>query len=833
MVRANASELELSPPPLPVWAAPLVPVAIALTIGIIIDRFWIIPLTASLGIALTSLIAWCVFVNTTQKWLALVYLWGCVAGLGAAYHHGYRFHVDATNLSHVADHDGKPVRLRGRVTTAPIARPVQTDPMRGRPARATARFQVQVTQRQDLTTRTWHAASGTTQVTLIGRADDFTVGDEVEVLGRLALPDEEMNPGEFDYVSFLRDQGVTTTLTVFESDEAHLVRRAWPTSLFGWLAVVRGYGQRTLERDLAAQHSVASALLLGEGTVMTGQDWELYRKSGVLHVLAISGQHLAVLAWFLWLASRVIGWRRRNAAVAVAILLILYALMAGGRPPVMRAAWMVAVYAGSIVLQRPASHANTFALGWIGVLLLNPTDALNAGCQLSFLAVAVLMWGVGHWEDVPDDPLARVAQEAQSWPMAVATWVMRTVMVAYLINAAVWIAVSPLLAAHFHMFSPIALLIGPPMVVLTSLALLTGFAFLLFAGWCWPIAWLFALPTQWSLAGCEWLVSVSLNLPGAYWYVADVPAWWLWLFYMPLLIGICSDIPWQWSRWLLLAGCVWLALGVAMQLWPHRPGEFRCTFVAVGHGGCTVIETPNGRVIVYDAGATGGPDVTRRHIAPFLWSRGIRHIDDLILSHADLDHFNGVPQLVDRFSIGRVLCTPTFAKRDLPAAQLTVNVLERQRIPIEIVTRGRSWELDSVAFTVLHPPADGPLGKENVRSLVLHITHDGWSFLLTGDLEDAGLKNVLSRPAPPIDVLMAPHHGSDRSNISELAKWANPKLVVSCQTSPTSERLSVKMYEKMGAKYLGTWPHGAITIRLTDQGWTADTHRTKLQWRPK
>ena len=80
--------------------------------------------------------------------------------------------------------------------------------------------------------------------------------------------------------------------------------------------------------------------------------------------------------------------------------------------------------------------------------------------------------------------------------------------------------------------------------------------------------------------------------------------------------------------------------------------------------------------------------------------------------------------------------------------------------------------------------------------------------------------------------MMAPHHGSDKSNIPELARWAKPRLVVSCQTTPTSERQSVKMYEKAGAKFLGTWPHGAITIRPADTNEPVQTHRTKLRWKP-
>lgn len=812
-------------PQLPVWSAPLMPVALALTVGISADRFYVVPLAASFGVALVCAIAWFIFANTPQKALALVYLCGSVAGFGAMYHHWHRYHIDASDLSHVAQARPQPARLRGIVHSAPIVRPGKSDPLPSFPTDDSTRFVLRVTDWQTPTSLVWHKVSGLVQVTASGSIQDITVGDEIELLGKLALPGEAMNPGEFDYTAFLRDQGITTTLV--KANEVTLTRRGWPTSLFGVLAVVRGWGQETLARDFSTQHEVAAALLLGEGSGMAGEDWEKYQRTGVLHVLAISGQHLVVLAGFLWLASRVFGFRRRYTALVIALMLIGYALLTGGRPPVMRAAWVVAAYCGGILLQRPVSHANTFALGWIGVIILNPTDIFSAGCQLSFLAVAVLVWGVGRWAEERADPLQRAIDEARPWYGVATFWFWRSLLAGYAINAAVWLAVSPLVAAHFHNISPIALLIGPPMVVLTSLALLTGFAFLLFS-WFTPLAWLFGFATQASLYGCEVLVSLSQGLPGAYFFVADVPTWWLWIFYGGLLIALISPLVWRHGRWAVLAGGAWLALGVLLQMMPHRPGELRCTFVAVGHGGCTVIETPNGRVIVYDAGATTGPDVTRRHIAPYLWSRGIRRIDTLILSHADLDHFNGVPQLADRFAIGRVISTPTFAERNLPGMRKTLSALETHSLAVEIVHADKYWEEDGVSFEVLHPPAVGPIGpKENIRSLVLLVKHAGWSMLLTGDLEDAGLTQVLAQEPPRIDVLMAPHHGSDRSNLPELAKWAKPKLVVSCQTVPLSERLSVRMYEKMGAKYLGTWPHGAITIRPGAEEAQVETYRTK------
>src|SRR5207245_5372163 len=134
-------------------------------------------------------------------------------------------------------------------------------------------------------------------------------------------------------------------------------------------------------------------------------------------------------------------------------------------------------------------------------------------------------------------------------------------------------------------------------------------------------------------------------------------------------------------RWMLGAGLVWVAVGLGGDLVPRRPGEFRCTFLAVGHGGCTVLETPDGRTLLYDAGAISGPDVTRRQIAPFLWYRGIRRIDEIFLSHADLDHFNGLPALLEPFAVGQVPCTPSFADKSTPAVATTSAAIRSHNIP--------------------------------------------------------------------------------------------------------------------------------------------------------
>jgi len=386
--------------------------------------------------------------------------------------------------------------------------------------------------------------------------------------------------------------------------------------------------------------------------------------------------------------------------------------------------------------------------------------------------------------------------------------------------------VTPLAASHFHLVSPVALLIGPPLVVLTSIALLTGFAVLLLAPLAAPLAWPFILATQYSLAGCTWLTQTGAALPGAYFYGPDIPAWWLWILYATLLGALALDLARRFPLPSLGLLVGWLGIGLVVLLWPPRPGEFRCTFLAVGHGGCIVMETPNGQTFLYDAGSIAGPDLTRRHVAPFLWNRGIRRIDEVLLSHADLDHFNGLSDLLDRFEVGRVTCTPTFAQRDMNAVRLTLAAIDRHGIPLRIFSAGDRWESDGLAIEVLHPPAEGPDGKENARSMVLLLRHRGLSILLTGDLEEAGMDQLLAMPPRKVDVLMAPHHGSAKPNTPKLARWASPRLVIICQARTDDTREAARAYVGTNSTVFGTWPHGAIAVRQDARATWTETFRS-------
>jgi competence protein ComEC len=378
---------------------------------------------------------------------------------------------------------------------------------------------------------------------------------------------------------------------------------------------------------------------------------------------------------------------------------------------------------------------------------------------------------------------------------------------------------APLIIADQNIVSPVGLLIGPPVVVLTSIALVAGFLLLLLAPFGW-VAMPFAAATLGSLALCERLVGAADAVPGGSVYVPGLPVWWLIGFYVLLAGGVLFDGSWRRRTAVTLA--VWTVTGLIPSP-PDRPAdELRVTFLAVGKGGCTVIETPDGRCLVYDAGSTAGPSAVRFVIAPYLWHRGIRRIDELYLSHADADHFNGVGELFRRFPVGQVTLTPSFTDKPTAEVAAAVLVLERYRVPTRIAVAGDRFTAGTVRLDVLHPPPQGPAGTENERSLVLELHHAGRTLLLTGDLEHAGTSFLLRQPPRPVDVLMAPHHGN-RTAIEPLFDWSRPALVV-VSRGPAAGN-TVQPSPGRGIPIWDTQSRGAITFRIHPTGLVAGSFR--------
>ena len=270
---------------------------------------------------------------------------------------------------------------------------------------------------------------------------------------------------------------------------------------------------------------------------------------------------------------------------------------------------------------------------------------------------------------------------------------------------------------------------------------------------------------------------------------------------------------------------VWLFLvvsGVVLPLiggarWIRGDG-LRCTFIDVGHGTSVLLEMPNGQNWLYDAGSMKSSESTGRQAAAVLWHRGIDCLDQVILSHADRDHYNALPYLLKRFKVRSVYMTPLMASNlDGDCSELATS-LARHAIPLRYWKAGDHAHCGVVRVTVLHPPSGGVAGGDNANSLVLGVDYEDKQLILPGDVEGSGLATLVSSSARKTDILMAPHHGSLHSDPGVMSEWCQPEWVVMSAGRRSDSDQVKALYRARGARVWSTAEHGAVTIDLKPHG---------------
>jgi competence protein ComEC len=662
--------------------------------------------------------------------------------------------------------------------------------------------------------------SGLARLDVIGHLEHASVGDTIDVVGRFSRPQGPQNPGEFDFREFLRTSDVFVVVRCEEPEDVRMTHQA-PRTWRGWQANLRRHAERLLADQLGERTAgVGTALLLGSRSGITDELKRAFSESGTMHILAISGANVGVLAGLLWLIARVIGCGRLATTAIVMTGIVGYGLLADSQPPVLRAVLMFAAVLSGRPWFRSTPLVNGLALAAIGVLIWNPAHLFDVGAQLSFLAVAALIWApswfAGRWRNLfaptadGDDSPVR-----SSWPWRVAS---RSLVTGVVTLAAIRLFTVPMTVARFHLFSPVGLIVNLLLVPVVVVILWSGYA-LLMLGLVWPalslpFAALFDRGLQWMLS----LVESSAAIEWGHTYLPGPGDRWLWGYYACLAAVACGLPGNRLRRWGWRAMLAWLVGGLGLSLVPRTSDELRCTFLSVGHGLSVLVEMPNGTTLLYDAGQLQNGARARDVVQRAMWERGLRRIDALIVSHADVDHFNGVPGLVRTTPVGEVLMHPTFLDFGQESVRLTCDRLAERHVPMRLIWAGDRLMLDGrVSVRVRHPGANERDRLDNANSLVLEIEHAGRRILLTGDLEQQGLRSLLRQPRQPQDVLLAPHHGSLNANTRALADWSGAQwVVVSGGRNDPSERLRA-VYEPAG-RVLSTAECGAVTVVISGDG---------------
>ena len=557
---------------------------------------------------------------------------------------------------------------------------------------------------------------------------------------RLKRAHGTVNPNGFDAELWLFDQDLRATGSVRPGERQLLEESPW------WsVDRLRQRMRDALQREVAdaSQSGVLAGLSLGDQSAIGAQDWALLRRTGVAHLLAVSGSHITMFAWLAQaLLSRL--WRRsprlclavpapRAAMWGGVIAALAYSLFSGWGVPAQRTVWMLV----SLAMLRQIGVRWPWALCLLAsavvVTLVDPFAVSQAGFWLSFAAVALLMSGSGT---------------QSAWrAMLHAQWVAT-------------LGLAPLGLLFFQQISVVGLaanLIAVPLVgfVITPLALL---------GALWSPLWgLGAWISQGLLAWLHLLDGFAF----AVWFVPVAP---LWAQIAGLAGGVLLVMPLPWR----LRAC---GLGLLVPLlWPApwRPssGEFELLAADIGQGTAVLIRTAQ-HDLLFDTGPQLAPDVDagQRVLLPLMHGLGVQRLDLLMLSHRDLDHVGGAASVIAGMPVARLLSSLEDEHPLLKA------------VPHARCVAGQQWSWDGIRFEVLHPPPERytqQAAKPNTLSCLLRVVAaNGRAALMTGDIEAAQERELVATGAAlRSELLMAPHHGSKTSSSDALLDAVQPQLAV-------------------------------------------------------
>jgi len=662
---------------------------------------------------------------------------------------------------------------------------------------------------------------------------DFLTGDRVRFVSRIRRPRNFGIPGEFDYERYLALREVCATAFVKDPSDMVLIRAAVAYPLGRFVdGIAADLGKRIGMRLPGDEGAILRALLLGESGTVPENIRDLYTRTGVNHILSISGFHVGVIAFFLfhlglWLSRRscfllLRTHLRQTLLISTIPVLVFYLFLTGAAPATVRSVLMITAYLAALILERETDPIHSLSLAALVILAVSPAALFDISFQLSFLAI----WGILCLTPLLMAPFEKFGKGP-----------LYKFVLFFMVSVAATIATLIPVSLHFQRTTLIGLIANIFIIPLMGYgAVVLGFSSL-------PLLWFFPPAGGILLSGAGLLVRVS----GVILQILDrlpvLPAWRTSRYELLLLVLFLAGMTLVRGRRLRLAWCVSLAAlfcAAGIELSDPDAGKLRIDFFSVGQGESILVTFPEGKRMLVDGGGSlrsGGIDPGQRLLAPALRARGIDRLEYLVLTHSHPDHVKGLVFLARNFPIGEFwesgISNGDAGYRELKAAlhakQIPVRRIDATTGPISI-GRARIEPLAPVVSGHPHLPFEGK--DLNESSLVFRLGLDGFTVLFAGDIGPQTEDLLVTDPsALRCTILKVAHHGSRYSSSESFLDASSPACgVISAGYAnsfglPAPETLA--RLRQRGCAVYRTDLDGTVTVTWERGRWSVSTFRNR------
>ena len=649
---------------------------------------------------------------------------------------------------------------------------------------------------------------------------NIAFGDEVIMEGKLLKPKGLRNPGLFDYTEYLKIKNIYTVFSANGSDSICILTsdgraglnlpyhgKGYVLSLFKSLQraayKLRHAIRDALDRHLKTPYSgFVKAILIGERSELDNSITDDFIKTGTVHVIAISGLNIALVAGIFLFTFKIFGIRKRWNLAITSLAIILYCFVAGSTTPVVRATVIFVISCAGYLIKRDSDLLNSLSVAAFLILLTNPKELFDPSFQLSFSSViSIILFA------------PRIEKALGPRP----SYLTKSVSISIAASAGVF----PIVARYFNIISPMAiaanLIIVPAMLVIT----IVSFAYLIlyFAGASFCIAWAAGLLSL-LVQATFYINHLFAQLPFSYMRIPAPSPPFLIAYYVFLFAFFF--IPRK--KDLLMPLLLLVSIAVWSQNFDPARKLLRITFLDVGKGDSIVTRFPGRGAMLIDGGSggvEGMTDMGKNVIAAYLWNKAVKKIDPVIVTHFHEDHFGGILYILDNFEIGCVMDNGSAPSEERLLYGKYLDIIKKKRIRrIMIGGRDEITGFGNSKIFVLNPDKDKRSGDPNDDSIVLMLEYKNFSLLSCGDISSSVMERlILRQELLESDIVKIPHHGGSMGDMIMAKKFfeiVSPKVCVISSGGRSmffaAARETDSLLRSLGSDIYNTGENGAIEI---------------------